>query len=568
MKLSNRIAHLFGITEDTRQNSVTALFLATERHPMSYWMQLLIAAGIAYFGLVLNSTAVVIGAMLVSPLMTPIVQLGMSFTIGDLYFATKSFLNIIASVLLIIIIAALLTQLLPFQDVTPEIIARTKPTAFDLIIAILCGLAASFTTAKSSKDTVTAAAGTAIAIALVPPVCVIGYGVGIRSWNIAFGAALLFTANLGAIILVNNLFFLVVGFSKIDVQNLEDKVLDNYDFNSVLYKITKSIKISTAIHRWRSFRIALPLLFVAIIFVPLSKTLKIVAWEINVKNSMNRLLKKEKKLHKVINFSYNIIHETTPLFDDPKGFIEMQMTIVGEPEIEKDILSRLNIRLAAVSGSKPELHIDIIPSNEAVDKRLKKSKEWINTLAFSKDKKDHVKCETDAEILDQQPISLFADKVKNSFLKVVEWMKKNDPNSVIVDWSVSFGEKNTLHIIRISDIHFTPQTKSLLEGIIKKDTGMEIIVNDYRYPKTLFAFDKINKKELQKLYNDLQTISENEKVLIYCTIPKSPDSIRDKKRFGKMNKKFQNIMEKFDINCILDDGAARKWMVELRARQK
>lgn len=84
MKWYDQAAQVLGIWPEQRQEVVESLYLTTESHPMVYWFQLLIAAGIAHFGLILNSTAIVIGAMLVSPLMTPIVQLGMAFTIGNL----------------------------------------------------------------------------------------------------------------------------------------------------------------------------------------------------------------------------------------------------------------------------------------------------------------------------------------------------------------------------------------------------------------------------------------------------------------------------------------------------
>ena len=84
---------------------------------------------------------------------------------------------------------------------TRALTTRTSPTALDLLVAVFCAIAAAYAQVRSGSDTTATAAGTAIGIALVPPLCVVGYGLGTRSREIASGAALLFTANLCAILL-------------------------------------------------------------------------------------------------------------------------------------------------------------------------------------------------------------------------------------------------------------------------------------------------------------------------------------------------------------------------------
>jgi uncharacterized hydrophobic protein (TIGR00271 family) len=217
----DRIAAAFGILPADREITVKAMLERSQKESAGYWLQLLLAMGIASLGLVLGSTAVVIGAMLISPLMSPIVELGMGLAIGSPLLVLRSFTRVGFSILAVVASAALLTVMLPFHEVTAEIAARTSPTVLDLLIAIFCAIAAAYTTVRPGSDTTSTAAGTAIGIALVPPLCVLGYGVGTRTASIASGAALLFTANLCAILLFAVLCFLILGYSAVGAAELE-----------------------------------------------------------------------------------------------------------------------------------------------------------------------------------------------------------------------------------------------------------------------------------------------------------------------------------------------------------
>lgn len=147
---------------------------------ISYWLQVLFSAGIATLGLVLNSPAVIIGAMLISPLMGGILANGLAFAVGDLVLGTRAIVNLAVSCLAAIVFAILIIAPIPFKELTPEIAARTQPNALDLFIALFSGALGSIATAKEPKGVVTSIPGVAIAVALMPPLCVVGYGIGIR----------------------------------------------------------------------------------------------------------------------------------------------------------------------------------------------------------------------------------------------------------------------------------------------------------------------------------------------------------------------------------------------------
>lgn len=185
---------------------------------LAYWLFIISSCGIATLGLIINSPAVIIGAMLVSPLMSPIMGLGMGIAVNDTYLGVKSFANILISVVGSVLTAALITAVVPLHELTPEIRGRMNPTVLDLGVAILSGVVAALSSIRSGGDEVlkSVAPGAAIAVALMPPLCVVGFGLGIGfRFDIMWGAFLLFTTNLIAITFVCSVFyyFILVEYS-------------------------------------------------------------------------------------------------------------------------------------------------------------------------------------------------------------------------------------------------------------------------------------------------------------------------------------------------------------------
>jgi len=155
---------------------------------------LIFSVFVASIGLNVSSTAVVIGAMLISPLMGPIVGLGLSVAINDVDTLKRSLINLGVMVTLSVITAYLYFTISPLTKETPELLARTSPTILDVLIAIFGGLA--LIVAKTKKGTMASVIfGVAIATALMPPLCTVGYGLAIGNLNYAGGALYLFTIN-------------------------------------------------------------------------------------------------------------------------------------------------------------------------------------------------------------------------------------------------------------------------------------------------------------------------------------------------------------------------------------
>lgn len=178
-----------------------------------YFLALNIANLIALCGLLLGSSPVIIGAMLISPLMGPILSVGFAFVTGDETIWRKAIRKILISVTLSILVAALATFLSPLQEVTGEILARTRPNLYDLIIAFLAGIvgAGALCTKKSAMTIVP---GVAIATAVIPPLSVTGFGLATLDITILSGGFLLFFTNFVAIILATCAVFYYYGFRR------------------------------------------------------------------------------------------------------------------------------------------------------------------------------------------------------------------------------------------------------------------------------------------------------------------------------------------------------------------
>ncbi len=182
-----------------------------------YFVLVVLSSMIATLGLLTNSGAVIIGAMLVAPLMSPIIGLGLGSLVGDeklLKYAVSAILRGAGIAVIISILLTWLNNALPFvtlQELPIEVISRTSPSPIDLLIALAGGLAAAFALAQPSLSA--ALPGVAIATALMPPLGVVGIGIAMGRWEVAGGAFLLFVTNSVTIAFASMLVFFALGFN-------------------------------------------------------------------------------------------------------------------------------------------------------------------------------------------------------------------------------------------------------------------------------------------------------------------------------------------------------------------
>lgn len=275
--IRERIEALLGVDLDSKPAVYLRLFEASEIFSLNYGLELLLSAGIATLGLVLDSPAVVIGAMLISPLMGPILAAGLALASADLYLGIKSLLSIVVGVVLSVSFAAWLVWLLPFHSTTHEILARTNPNLLDLGVALFSGLAGATVVSRGGGGGgVTALPGVAIAVALMPPLCTVGFGIGSGfSPAIINGAGLLFLTNLGAIITSAFLVFYLVRMDSPLVRKTIDAAIIEHAASDRLYRTLQRFGMSRSfghigLLRWR---IIMLLAVLGILYIPLSQSL-------------------------------------------------------------------------------------------------------------------------------------------------------------------------------------------------------------------------------------------------------------------------------------------------------
>jgi uncharacterized hydrophobic protein (TIGR00271 family) len=196
-----------------------------------YFLLVVLSCSIATFGLLTNSVAVIIGAMLVAPLMSPILGLSLASVAGEQRMFQHALIALIEGVLLAIVLSSLLgwvAKVLPFDmlvELPQEVLARTRPTPFDLGIALAGGAAAAYALAQPRLSA--ALPGVAIATALMPPLCTIGSGISLGNSNVILGAALLFFTNLAAISFAGILVFIALDFRPVHLENTWHRIRPN-----------------------------------------------------------------------------------------------------------------------------------------------------------------------------------------------------------------------------------------------------------------------------------------------------------------------------------------------------
>lgn len=183
-----------------------------------FLLLVVLSCAICTLGLITNSPAVIIGAMLVAPLMSPIIGIGLSSIMGNAKLARTSAISLLIGAGLAVLLSAiiaLVNKLLPFvvlQELLPsEILVRTRPSPIDLGIALAGGLAAAY--ALTRPNISAALPGVAIATALMPPLCTIGIGIALGRWDVAGGASLLFLTNAITIAFAAALVFFLLNFA-------------------------------------------------------------------------------------------------------------------------------------------------------------------------------------------------------------------------------------------------------------------------------------------------------------------------------------------------------------------
>ncbi len=297
-RLSRWFAQNLGVSTVRKEQVYLDIAQSVTLTDASYWIQVLFSAGIATLGLVLNSPAVIIGAMLISPLMGSILANGLALAAGDAILALRAVVNLILSCGLAISFAVVLVLILPFKEMTSEILARTQPNLLDLVIALFSGAVGAVAICKEAKGVVTSIPGVSIAVALMPPLCVVGYGIGMAvslspgsGLAVARGGGLLFFTNLVAITFMAMVVFLLLHIDSFPVRE-RVRLWRESDGESIwMQSLVDRIPAS---ERWKRIgslpsRLLLILMTILLTSIPLYQSYNQLSDEISRKQQENQL---------------------------------------------------------------------------------------------------------------------------------------------------------------------------------------------------------------------------------------------------------------------------------------
>lgn len=305
--LRNFLADRFSLQEDSAHASeiIESISRNVEFKGSNLW-SLIFAIFIASIGLNVNSTAVIIGAMLVSPLMGPIMGVGLGMGINDIELIKKAIKNLFIAVVISVGASAVYFFLTPLHEAQSEILARTTPSIWDVFIALFGGLAGIVGSTRKEKSNVIP--GVAIATALMPPLCTAGYGIAIGNWYFFLGAFYLFFIN-SVFICISS--YLIVRYMKLPKKAFEDIAREKRVMRYILFVVLLT---------------SLPSIYLAY---------KIVDKSIFESNA-NRFLKKE--------FHYKNTHIINKTFKYENGRKEIALLLIGE-DLDKETLDSLKAKM-------------------------------------------------------------------------------------------------------------------------------------------------------------------------------------------------------------------------------
>ena len=314
---------------------------------------------IASIGLNMNSTAVVIGSMLISPLMTPIVGLGFGLAIFDTRLIKQSLKVLFTQVLVSLLVSTLYFWISPLSYASSQLIARTSPTIWDVLIAIAGGIAGVIGSRKKEANNIVP--GVAIATALMPPICTAGYGLAIGNVRFLFGALYLFSINCVFIMLTN-----IVG--------------------------TRIMMKKSALSSFKELNIKMKIGLISLIVL-----LVLPASYSAVTLTMNEKRKEEIKQFVGKEFAnYTVINQ---VYKSKKN--ELVLTVVGDP-ISEEELETIRQKQASYGIQSVQLKVNQVNNSQKLDSEMTKEfyetiDKYIDQKLSKKDSQDDLAKENEAD---------------------------------------------------------------------------------------------------------------------------------------------------------------------------
>ena len=322
----------FSLDEDTAQRDevVASISKGVEFRGVNLWV-LIFAAMVASLGLNVNSAAVIIGAMLISPIMGPIMGVGLSLGINDFDLLKKSLRNFALMFIVAIVTATAYFFISPLSSNSSELLARTTPTTYDLLIAFFGGLAGMVAQTRQDR-TSTVIPGGAIATALMPPLCTAGFGLATGQLRFFLGAFYLFFINSVFIALAT---YLVVRFLKYEKKVFIDKVRER-NVKRMMMIITLVTFIPSVVIGFHMVRVSL--------------------FEATA----------DKYVAQVFNFPHTRVIECNKHYSRGKHPSQIELLLLGEP-LDEVVIENARAQLAGFGLEKVDLIVRQANKEDRID---------------------------------------------------------------------------------------------------------------------------------------------------------------------------------------------------------
>lgn len=313
------LADLFSLHEDSAHDNeiIDSITRSIEFRGSNVWA-LIFAIFIASIGLNVNSTAVIIGAMLVSPLMGPIMGFGLGIGINDIELIRKALKNLLLAVVVSVCVSTFYFLITPLREAQSELLARTTPSIWDVFIALFGGLAGIVGSTRKEKSNVIP--GVAIATALMPPLCTAGYGLAVGNIYYFLGAFYLFFIN-SVFICIST--YVIVKYMKLPKKVFEDKGREK--------KVVRAILLVVSLT-------ALPSIYLAYRIVDKSF----------FESNAGRFVKNEVKFPNT--------HIVSKAFKYESGKEEIDLLLIGD-ELTQGAIDSLKSKLGAYNISRAKLSL-------------------------------------------------------------------------------------------------------------------------------------------------------------------------------------------------------------------
>lgn len=326
-----KVHSLLDLREDTDYKGTDESIRLNVKFKSANAWTLVFAIFIASVGLNVNSPAVIIGAMLISPLMGPIVGAGYALGVNDFSLLKNSGKNLIYAVAISLLTSTIYFWITPFNEVQSELLARTSPNFYDVMIAIFGGAAGIVAISRTEKSN--AIPGVAIATALMPPLCTAGFGIATLDWKFFVGALYLFVINSVFICLTTYLFVRYLRFEKVSYSN----PLEQSRINRWIIGVSIAVVIPSFVTAW------------------------ILLAQSSFRHKANQFVDKE------FNFRGTFIIDKKFNFDFSNSTIEL--TLIGT-KLKPSKISQLDSMKSNYGLEKAELNIKQVAIDEHVDARL------------------------------------------------------------------------------------------------------------------------------------------------------------------------------------------------------